>query len=109
MMAPAGTRFNYNGGSTTVPTLLLTEHVGMFIPGYVHQRLFEPLGVTDRKQAGDYHDRPLTFIDVRLRLRDLARTGRLMLQHDRWNGRQLVPAEWIAESTCPRIDTGVGL
>ncbi len=33
----------------------------------------------------------------------------MVLQHGQWHGRQIVPADWIAESTRPRVDTGLGL
>ncbi|MET3445369.1 serine hydrolase [Ralstonia sp. 1138] len=109
MAAPAGTQFNYNGGNTAVLALLLAERVGMPLPEYARRQLFEPLGITDWEWVDDYRGRPLAFAGVRLRPRDLARIGQLVLQHGQWNGRQLVPAEWIAESTAPHIDTGMGL
>ena len=109
MAAPAGTQFNYNGGNTAVLALLLAERVGMSLPEYARKQLFEPLGITDWEWVDDYRGRPLAFAGVRLRPRDLARIGQLVLQHGQWNGRQIVPAEWIAESTRPHIDTGMGL
>lgn len=36
---------------------------------------------------------------MRLSARDLARFGRMFLDHGRWNGREVVPATWVAEST----------
>ena len=109
MAAPAGTQFNYNGGNTAVLAQLLTDRVGMPLPEYARRQLFEPLGITDWEWVDDYRGRPLAFAGVRLRPRDLARIGQLVLQHGQWNGRQLVPAEWIAESTRAHIDTGMSL
>lgn len=109
MAAPAGTQFNYNGGNTAVLALLLAERVGMPLPEYARKQLFEPLGITDWEWVDDYRGRPLAFAGLRLRPRDVARIGQLVLQHGQWNGRQVVPAEWILESTRPHIDTGMGL
>ncbi|MFX3583073.1 serine hydrolase [Ralstonia mannitolilytica] len=107
MAAAAGTQFNYNGGNTAVLAHLLAQRVGMPLPEYARQQLFEPLGITDWEWVDDYRGRALAFAGLRLRPRDLARIGQLVLQHGEWHGRQVVPADWIAESTRPHVDTGI--
>lgn len=44
----------------------------------------------------------------RISARDLARFGQLYLQEGRWNGRQVVPAPWIEESTRGVSEVGGG-
>lgn len=36
---------------------------------------------------------------IHLSTRDMARIGHLMLNSGNWNGRQIVPSDWVAEST----------
>ena len=40
--------------------------------------------------------------------RDYARFGMMYLRGGRWNGRQIVPADWVAESTAPTAPTDPG-
>ena len=109
MAAPASTVFNYNGGGTAVLAQILVDHTGMELPEFARKYLFEPLGITDWEWTGDLRGRPLAFAGLRLRPLDLARIGQLVLQHGQWEGKQIVPADWIAESTRPHIDAGYGL
>ncbi len=44
----------------------------------------------------------------RISTRDLARLGQLYLQEGQWAGRQILPADWVAESTRPHTDDGDG-
>jgi CubicO group peptidase (beta-lactamase class C family) len=67
--------------------------------------LAEPLGMQDwnpfRDSAYIYADDPiggsLRYPNYRMSLsaRDQARFGQLYLQRGLWNGRQLVPADWV--------------
>lgn len=41
--------------------------------------------------------------------RDLGRLGAMLLQGGRWDGRQVVPASWVAESTSIQVDRGAGV
>ena len=38
-----------------------------------------------------------------MRPRDLAKLGQLVLNHGAWNGKQIVPADWIEAATSPQI------
>lgn len=93
--APAGTLYNYNGGGTTVLTQILAERVGISLPDYARKVLFEPLGVTDWEWTNDVRGRPLAFAGLRLRSRDLARIGRMVIGEDKirgkWHGNKLYP------------------
>ncbi len=48
------------------------------------------------KEQSEYTD---GHSSLRLTTRDMARFGYLYLRKDTWNGRQVVPADWVAEST----------
>lgn len=103
-----GTVFRYNGGNTAVLAQLLSARVGMSLPDYARARLFAPLGISDWEWLSDARGRPLAFSGLRMRPRDLARIGQLILQHGQWEGRQLVPAAWIDTMLTPRTDARHG-
>jgi CubicO group peptidase (beta-lactamase class C family) len=98
-----GTRWVYCGGATALIGRLLTRGTGMTLPTYARAVLFDPLGIgaTGWNTGGD--GEPLAASGARLTPRDLARVGQLMIQRGQWEGRQVVPAAWIAASTQPSV------
>jgi CubicO group peptidase (beta-lactamase class C family) len=105
--APPGSRWNYNSGGVAVLADLLTRTTQRPLKEFVRESLFEPLGIRDWEWTADLHGRPMAFTGLRMRPRDMAKLGRLVLDHGRWRGKQIVPAEWISESLQPRIRTGI--
>ncbi len=61
---------------------------------------FEDFDLTRQKMVG-YHTNPSRYKSYQMFLspRDLARLGLLMVNGGVWNGRQIIPAEWVLEST----------
>ncbi|MEL7341811.1 MAG: serine hydrolase domain-containing protein, partial [Bacteroidota bacterium] len=49
-------------------------------------------------------DHPAYHFDMSCR--DMARIGLLVLNQGNWDGQEIVPADWIAESTAPQIQVG---
>lgn len=104
--AAPGTVFNYNGGGTQGLADLLTGATGTSLPELARTQLFEPLAITEWEWATDLRGRPLAFAGLRLRPRDMAKLGRLVLDDGRWRGRTVVPETWVGESLRPHISTG---
>ena len=94
-----GTDFNYNGGLTQVMAAVIERATKMPIEEYARTKLFEPLGITDVEWVGDLAGMPAAASGLRLRPRDLAKFGSLYLHGGRWNGKQIIPEEWVTRST----------
>jgi CubicO group peptidase (beta-lactamase class C family) len=94
-----GSDFTYNGGLTQVMAAVLERATKTPLEDYARRMLFDPLGITELEWMGDLGGMPSAASGLRLRPRDLARFGSLYLHAGRWNGKQVVPADWITLST----------
>jgi CubicO group peptidase (beta-lactamase class C family) len=73
---------------------------------FARKALFEPMGITDWEWETDLHGRPMSYSGLRMRPRDMAKLGLLVVNHGQWGGHQLVPANWIDACLRTRIATG---
>jgi CubicO group peptidase (beta-lactamase class C family) len=100
--APAGQEFFYNTGALALMSALIRKATGRPLDEFARENLFEPLGITpvewDRRK-GDTD----AGGGLRLRPRDMAKIGQLVLAGGRWNNRQVVSKSWIETSTTPKI------
>ena len=94
-----GSDFKYNGGLTQVVAAVLVRATKMSLQDYARVKLFEPLGITDVEWVGNLAGMPAAASGLRLRARDLAKFGSLYLNGGKWNGKQVIPANWIELST----------
>jgi CubicO group peptidase (beta-lactamase class C family) len=106
--APAGQDFFYNTGALMLLSAAVRKATGQPLDEFARATLFEPLGVTGiewfRVKGGDSN----AGSGLRLRPRDMAKIGQLVLAGGRWNDRQIVSKAWIDASTTPHIN-GTGL
>jgi CubicO group peptidase (beta-lactamase class C family) len=104
VVAPPGRLWNYNSGSTELLGAILRKATGKRLDRLASSLLFEPLGITDVEWYKYAQDNPCAAAGLRLRPRDLAKIGQLVLQRGAWNGKQVVSAGWIDASTAPQIN-----
>jgi CubicO group peptidase (beta-lactamase class C family) len=109
LVARPGTQFTYNGGGTAVLADIVVRATQTPLRDFARTALFEPLGIHDWEWLGDLYGRPMAFAGLRMRPRDVAKLGRMALAQGQWQGRPIVPAEWLSESLRPHIATHNGL
>jgi CubicO group peptidase (beta-lactamase class C family) len=95
---PAGRAFNYNSGSTALLGLILRKTSGKPIDELAKAELFGHLGIEDTQWQRMPQGDPSAGGGLRLRPRDAAKIGQLVLNKGSWRGSQIVPAAWISES-----------
>ncbi len=108
LVAEAGTTWTYNGGATEVLGALIDTGVEGGLPAFARDRLFAPLDISKFEWITDYYGRPHAASALRLRPRDTLKIGQLVLKEGVLEGRQVVPAAWIAEATTEHAEGGFG-
>jgi CubicO group peptidase (beta-lactamase class C family) len=103
VVAPPGAVWNYSTGSATILAALLHKATGQPLDAFAGAELFAPLGITDYEWA-HLPSGEVSPYGLRMRPRDLAKIGQLVLNHGAWNGKQVVPADWITTATSPQIN-----
>lgn len=103
-----GTEFQYNSLNSYVLSAIISARTEMTMEEYLRPRLFEPLGIT--RYLWETCPKGITKGGWGLFLcpEDMAKLGQLYLNHGVWNGRQIIPEEWITASTTKQIDSVEG-
>ena len=104
--AMPGTAWNYNGGGVWVLGRVLRKVAELPLNQFAKEALFEPLGIEDWEWGRFPNGDPGTSGSLRLRPRDLAKLGQLVLDGGVWHGRQIVSAEWINQMTSRQSPQG---
>jgi CubicO group peptidase (beta-lactamase class C family) len=101
-----GAHFLYNTPATYMQSAIVQKVTGMTVLDYLRPRLFDPLGIKDPSWGTSPQGITLGGYGLSVRTEDIARFGQLYLRKGDWNGRQLVPAEWIAAATARQTSNG---
>ncbi|MEN9644013.1 MAG: hypothetical protein RL238_682 [Actinomycetota bacterium] len=97
-----GTVCQYNSTDTQALGALLVRATGRSITDFMQEHLYDPLGMEcDGYWLLDAEGREMAFGGLNLTARDFAKLGELYRRGGEWNGRQVVPAAWVAASIVP--------
>ena len=100
-----GEKFYYNSMNSYMLSAAIREITGQNLTEYLAPRLFEPMGITKFFWQRCPKGTELGGWGLYLLPEDMAKLGLLMLNRGCWNGRQLVPADWIDEMSEKWMDT----
>ncbi|WP_408071240.1 serine hydrolase domain-containing protein [Butyrivibrio sp. JL13D10] len=101
-----GSAFEYNSMNSYMLSAIVTEVTGESMFDYLKPRLFEPLGI----KRVFWESCPLNITKggwgMYMRLEDMAKLGQLYLNEGMYDGKQILPSEWVKEATTAQIATG---
>lgn len=106
MVEEPGRKFAYCSGGMHLLSAIISQSTGMSEQDFARQSLFQPLGIGDEIWPADSKGISHGWGDLHLHPRDMAKLGYLWLNHGMWDGKRIVSADWVREST--RAQTGTG-
>jgi CubicO group peptidase (beta-lactamase class C family) len=102
--SPYGRSWSYCTAGPTTLGPLLERATRQNVPEFADAVLFKPLGVTRVK----WHSQPLgsamTGGGLEMRSRDFVKLGQLYLDGGRWQGHQVISADWVRRSLSPHAN-----
>jgi CubicO group peptidase (beta-lactamase class C family) len=99
---PSGKSFNYASIDTNILGFLIEAVTHKSPAALLEERIWGPLGMeSDAYWNQDNHGTILAFMGLNVTARDYAKFGRLYLNGGQWNGKQILPAKWVADSVKP--------
>jgi CubicO group peptidase (beta-lactamase class C family) len=123
---PPGEGFAYASAGSHLLSAILVEATGRSVLDYARDKLFNPLGISTDPAAEplaveenlpvyeaasfawpvDPQGTHLGDAFLKISAPDMAKIGQLMLAGGRWDEKQIVPAQWVTESTRAHASTG---
>ncbi|HYK65639.1 MAG TPA: serine hydrolase [Patescibacteria group bacterium] len=102
ILEPPGQSFHYNNFNVELVGMILERTTGHAPSKYLEEKIWKPIGTeypATWSIDSESDNFELTPILLNARAIDLAKFGRLFLNNGNWDGKQIVPANWVAEST----------
>jgi len=125
---PPGHGFAYASGGSHLLAAILVEATGQPLLDYARDKLFDPLGIQTRPAAQppftdagrraydqarfawpvDPQGINAGFCCLKLTAVDSVKLGNLFLDGGTWQGKRVVPADWVAQATSGKVATDTG-
>jgi CubicO group peptidase (beta-lactamase class C family) len=102
--SPYGRAWSYCTAGVAMLGPLLERASGQSVPDFAAANLFKPLGIDKVKWQFQPKGTAMTGGGLQLRSVDLVKLGQLYLNGGRWDGRQVIAADWVRRSVAPHAN-----
>ena len=106
---PYGRSFSYCSAGAATMAEVVESAVKMKVDAFAKKELLKPLGIRDYKLDYTPNNILNTAGGSEYRSRDFLKLIQLCLNKGKWNGKQLIPASWIAKATTPKVEAFEGM
>lgn len=97
---PSATKWHYASVETEILGLVLRAAIGKPVADYLGEKIWQQIGTeAEATWAIDETGQEVTFCCFNAVLRDYARLGRLLAHDGAWDGRQVIPRQWLIDAT----------
>lgn len=103
MNCKPGTKFQYDSLDTYLLSAIIQKVTGMTLLEYLKPRLFEPLHINKVKWEVSPEGINTAGWGLYLQSESLAKFGQLLLQRGKWEGKQLIPSDWVKAMMSPHV------
>jgi len=108
IQSPPGSVFLYNSAATYMLSAIVQKLTGERIVDYLRTRLFDPLGLPPMRWSECPRGINTGGWGLSATTDAISKFGQFYLQKGRWNGKQLLPREWIEQATSFKIQPPPG-
>jgi len=109
LISAAGGRFQYCGAAFHIVSAILTRATDKSAFDIARTGIFLPLGITNTAWPADPQGNSHGFADLELTPPDAAKLGYLWLHRGSWEGRQIIPADYLADALSPHAAVKPGI
>lgn len=104
-----GACWAYASTDTHALGMAIRGATGAAVPALLSKLIFAPMGLeAEPRIVTDAHGTAIVLGGLTMRTRDYARLGQMVLQGGAWQGRQIVPRDWITRAATPLAETPSG-
>jgi len=98
-VSPAPREFKYQGADPSMTMQVLETVVPGSAEEFIKTELFGKLGIVNYVWQSDVSGLPKSAAGSSVRSRDMLKWGLLVMNHGKWKGEQLIPAEFVERAT----------
>lgn len=101
-----GSKFVYNNVGPYLAGILVQRRAGCDLLSYLQPRMLDCLGIPKTVWEVDRLGNTFGAGGLFLNVDELHKFGQLFLQDGAWDGKQLIPADWVRDCTTKQVDNG---